>query len=91
MVRLAIIADGCVIVNYQLEGVMWLLLSMALAHADDCKVYRSDYASYSNLVATVKGDKIYKGDYASYSNLLGTGKDCSMSDLGFAAGVLLVL
>ena len=59
---------------------MWLFLSMALANASDCKVYRGDYASYSNLVATVKGDKIYKGDYASYSNLMGTGKGCSMVD-----------
>ena len=45
---------------------------MALAQAGDCKVYKGDYASYSNLVLTIKNNKIYKGDYASYSNLLAT-------------------
>ena len=71
---------------------MWMLLTVMtqFAHAGDCKVYKGDYASYSNLVATIKGDKAYKGDYASYSNLMGTGKDCSATDLGFAAALLLV-
>ena len=91
---------------------MWMLLTVMtqFAHAGDCKVYKGDYASYSNLVATIKGDKaykgdyasysnlmgtrksdkVYKGDYASYSNLMGTGKDCSATDLGFAAALLLV-
>ena len=41
----------------------------------DCKIYKGDYTSYSNLLGTIKGDKIYKGDYTSYSNLLGTRKN----------------
>ena len=71
------------------ENMIALIMFMFLAHAGDCKIYKGDYASYSNLVATVKGDKIYKGDYASYSNLIATGKDCLPRDLGLAAGVLL--
>ena len=63
--------------------------SNLLATIKNDKVYKGDYASYSNLLATVTKDKIYKGDYASYSNLFGTGKDCSSSDLSFAAGIFL--
>ena len=62
---------------------------VADADAAGCKIYKGDYASYSNLLATIKGEKIYKGDYASYSNLLATGKGCSSKDLAFAAGILL--
>ena len=42
-----------------------MMLMMAFVYAEEWKVYKEDYASYSNLLATIKGDKIYKGDYVS--------------------------
>ena len=47
-------------------------LAMSVNVHAECKIYKGDYASYSNLVGTIKGDKMYRGDYASYSKLLGT-------------------